>query len=52
MVKRTVEIGQRYHDVQPGIYGRSVAPDWIVEAVQTDALGIRHASPILCGLKQ
>jgi hypothetical protein len=43
MAKRTVEIGQRYHDVRPGIYGRSSAPDWIVEAVQTDALGIRHA---------
>jgi hypothetical protein len=35
--------GQRYRDVQPGIYGRSAASDWIVEAVQTDALGIRHA---------
>jgi hypothetical protein len=43
MAKRTVEIGQRYHDVRPGIYGRSTAPDWIVGAVQTDALGIRHA---------
>jgi hypothetical protein len=52
MEKRRVAPGQRYHDVRPGIYGRSAAPDWIVEAVQTDALGIRHASPILCGSKQ
>jgi hypothetical protein len=43
MAKRRVEPGQRYRDVQPGIYGRSAASDWIVESVQTDALGIRHA---------
>jgi len=42
MAKRTVETGQHYRDVKPGIYGRSAASDWIVEAVQTDALGIRH----------
>jgi hypothetical protein len=43
MAKRRVEPGQRYRDVQPGIYGRSAASDWIVEAVQTDAHNIRHA---------
>jgi hypothetical protein len=43
MAKRTVEPGQRYRDARRGIYGRSVASDWIVEAVQTDAQGIRHA---------
>ena len=43
MAKRTVETGQRYRDVQRGIYGRSAASDWIVEAVHTEALGIRHA---------
>jgi hypothetical protein len=43
MAKRTVETGQRYRDVKPGIYGRSAASDWIVEAVHTEALGIRHA---------
>jgi hypothetical protein len=43
MTKRMVETGQRYRDLQPGIYGRSAASDWIVEAVHTDALGNRHA---------
>jgi hypothetical protein len=43
MAKRTVEIGQRYRDLQPGIYGRSAASDWIVEGVLTEALGNRHA---------
>jgi hypothetical protein len=43
MAKRTVETGQRYRDVQPGLFGRFSASDWIVEAVQSDALGIRHA---------
>jgi hypothetical protein len=43
MAKRTVETGQRYRDIQPGIFGRSAASDWIVEEVQTDAFGIRHA---------
>jgi hypothetical protein len=43
MAKRTVETGQRYRDVQPGIFGRSAASDWIVEAVHTDALGLCHA---------
>ncbi|MGO8918479.1 MAG: hypothetical protein ACLQJR_21475 [Stellaceae bacterium] len=43
MAKRTVEPGQRYRDVRPGIYGRLAASDWIVEDVQTDANGIRHA---------
>jgi hypothetical protein len=42
MAKRAVEPDQRYREVRPGIYGRS-ASDWIVEQVQTDALGIRHA---------
>jgi hypothetical protein len=42
MAKRTVEAGQRHRDLQPGRYGRSAASDWIVEAVHTDALGIRH----------
>ena len=43
MAKPTVEPGQRYRVVRPGIYGRSAASDWIVEHVQTDAIGIRHA---------
>jgi hypothetical protein len=43
MAKRTVETGQRYRDVKPGRFGRFSTSDWIVEAVQTDALGIRHA---------
>jgi hypothetical protein len=43
MAKRMVEAGQRYRDLQPGIYGRSAASDWVVEAVHIDALGIRHA---------
>jgi hypothetical protein len=43
MAKRTVETGQRYRDVQPGLFGRFSASDWIVEAVQSDALAIRHA---------
>jgi hypothetical protein len=43
MAKRTVEIGQRYRDIQRGIYGRSAASYWVVEGVNTDARGIRHA---------
>jgi hypothetical protein len=43
MAKRRVEAGQRYRDAHPGIYGRSAASDWMVETVQTDAHGIRHA---------
>jgi len=38
MANRTVEPGQRYRDIR-----RSVASEWIVEAVQTNANGIRHA---------
>ena len=38
MAKRTVEAGQRFRDIR-----RSVASEWIVEAVQTNANGIRHA---------
>jgi hypothetical protein len=43
MAKRRVEPGRRYRDVRPGIYGRPAASEWIVEAVETDALGVRHA---------
>ena len=43
MAKRAIEPGQHYRDIQPGIYGRSAASDWIVEEVQTGADGIRHA---------
>jgi hypothetical protein len=43
MAKRMFETGPRYRDVQPGIYGRSSASDWIAEALVTDAFGIRHA---------
>jgi hypothetical protein len=39
MATHTVEPGQRYRDLQPGSYGR----EWLVEAVQADAMGIRHA---------
>lgn len=43
MTKRTVEPGQRYRGVQLGLYGRSAVSNWVVEAVDTDAQGIRHA---------
>jgi hypothetical protein len=43
MAKRTIEPGQRYRDIQPGLFGRFSASDWMVEAVQTDGYGIRHA---------
>jgi hypothetical protein len=43
MAKRSIEPGQRYRDIQPGIFGRFSAADWIVETVQTDVYGIRHA---------
>jgi hypothetical protein len=43
MAKRTIEPGQRYRDIQPGLFGRFSASDWIVESVQTDGYGIRHA---------
>jgi hypothetical protein len=39
MTKRIVEPGQRYRDLRPGSHGR----EWIVEAVQMDAMGIPHA---------
>lgn len=39
MTTHKVEPGQRYRDLRPGLHGR----EWIVEAVQTDALGIPHA---------
>jgi len=38
MAKRTVETGQRYRDVQPGIYGRSAASDWIVKRCRPTSL--------------
>jgi hypothetical protein len=43
MTKRTSEPGQHYCDIQPGIFGRAAASDWIVEDVQTDPYGLRHA---------
>ena len=43
MAKRTIEPGQRYRDVQPGLFGRFSSSDWMVESVQTDSYGIRHA---------
>jgi hypothetical protein len=43
MAKRTIEPGQRYRDVRPGIFGRRAHSEWIVEAVEMDALGIAHA---------
>ena len=38
-----LEPGQRYRDIQPGIYGISAASYWLVEQVQTGVHGIRHA---------
>jgi hypothetical protein len=43
MARRTVEPGQRFRDVRPGIYGRSADSEWIVDAVKADALGVPHA---------
>lgn len=43
MAKHTVEAGEHYRDVRLGIYGRSGATEWVVETVQTDAHGIKHA---------
>ena len=42
MAKRMVERGQRYRDIQRGIYGRS-ASEWIVEDLQISRDGILHA---------
>ena len=42
MARRTINPGQRYRDVQPGIYSRSAASDWIVEDVFGGAGGIQH----------
>jgi hypothetical protein len=43
MTKRTIEPGQHYRRVRPGAHGHPREAEWIVEAVQTDAQGIRHA---------
>ena len=43
MAKGPVEPGQLYRDIRQGIYGRSSAAVWKVEAVQSDASGIAHA---------
>jgi hypothetical protein len=42
MAKHTVEPGQHYRRIRGGVY-RPAESEWIVEAVQTDAQGIRHA---------
>jgi hypothetical protein len=43
MTKRAIEPGQRYRDLQRGIFGRPMHSEWIVEAVGADGLGIPHA---------
>jgi hypothetical protein len=43
MTNSTIEPGQHYRDIQSGIFGRAAASDWIVEDVQTDPYGLRHA---------
>jgi hypothetical protein len=43
MAKRAIEPGQRYRDLQRGIFGRPMHSEWIVEAVGADGLGIPHA---------
>lgn len=43
MTKRTVEPGQHFRRVRRGSHGHPREAEWIVEAVQTDAQGIRHA---------
>lgn len=43
MPKRMIEPGQHFRRVRPGAYGHPREAEWIVEAVQTDAQGIRHA---------
>ena len=40
MAKRTIEPGQRFRDVRPGI--RSADSEWLVEVVKADALGVQH----------
>jgi hypothetical protein len=42
MARRTIEPGQRFRDVRPGMYGRSADSEWLVEAVKADALGVQH----------
>jgi hypothetical protein len=43
MAQHTVEPGQHYRRIRPGAHSRPAEAEWMVEAVQTDAQGIRHA---------
>ncbi|HEV2547008.1 MAG TPA: hypothetical protein VGU20_06715 [Stellaceae bacterium] len=43
MTKRTIEAGQHFRRIRLGARGHPREAEWIVEAVQMDAQGIRHA---------
>ena len=43
MAKRAIEPGRRYREIRRGVFGRALGAEWIVEAVKTDRLGLRHA---------
>jgi hypothetical protein len=43
MPKRPVEPGRRYRELRRDLFGRPAESESIVEAVETDGLGVEHA---------
>jgi hypothetical protein len=43
MVKRSIEPGRRYREIRRGAFGGAAVTEWIVEGVEADLLGLRHA---------
>jgi hypothetical protein len=41
--KRAIERGKRYRELRRSMFGRAAGAEWVVEAVDADALGVRHA---------